>query len=295
MSKQQLDAILQMAAEAPPPENPSPAAMRAWFEAINAQTPVAQEVAFGSLRAEPWSGEWNRPANSDDSRLIVYYHGGGFLFGSSRSHRVVTSHLARFMAAPVVSVDYRLAPEHPAPTAHDDCFAAYRWAIEQGFAPSSIALAGDSAGGNMALATAVRARDEGLPMPGCVVMMSPALDLAGDGDSHTRLMNAPLLTKGLIDLFNRAYVGEGDLRSSRVTPFYSDMSGLPPILIHVGSNELLLDDSLSIAERIEQAGTRVELKVWQDMVHCWQLYGPMLEESMQSIEEIARFVMAHTG
>ncbi len=295
MSKQQLDAILQLAAEAPPPESPTPPDMRAWFEAINAQTPVAEGMEISSMNSGSWSGEWLRPSRSDGRRLMIYYHGGGFLFGSPRSHRAITTQLAQLTAAPVLSIDYRLAPEHPAPAAHDDCFDAYRWALQQGFDASNISLAGDSAGGNLALSTAIRARDEGLPLPGCVVMMSPALDLAGDGESHTRLQDAPLLTKELVDLFNRAYVVDGNLRSSLVTPFYSDMAGLPPVLIHVGSNEMLVDDSLTVAERIEQAGSPVELKVWQDMVHCWQLYGPMLEESMQSMEEIARFVMAHTG
>ncbi len=295
MSKQQLDAILQLAAEAPSPEQPTPAAMRVWFEAINAQTPVAEGVEISPVSSGCWTGEWLRPSQSDGRRLLIYYHGGGFLFGSPLSHRAVTTQLAQLSAAPVLSIDYRLAPEHPAPAAHDDCFDAYRWALEQGFDASAIALAGDSAGGNLSLSTAIRARDAGLPLPGCVVMMSPALDLAGDGESHTRLKDAPLLTKELVDLFNRAYVGEGDLRSSLVTPFYSDMSGLPPVLIHVGSNEMLVDDSVTVAERIKQAGSPVELKVWQEMVHCWQLYGPMLDESMQSMEEIARFVMAHTG
>jgi acetyl esterase/lipase len=295
MSMQQLEAILQLAEKALPPQAPSPSDLRAWFEAINAQTPLSQGVEFSSQPVEPWGGEWNRPASSIEDRLIIYYHGGGFFFGSSRSHRTVTSHLATFSSANVLSVDYRLAPEHPAPAAHDDCFAAYKWALEKGFDPSVIALAGDSAGGNMALSTALRARDEGIPMPACIVMMSPALDLAGDGDSHTRLVNAPLLTQELVDLFNQAYVGEGDLRSAQVTPFYSDMSGLPPVLIHVGSNEMLVDDSVTIAKRIEEAGSPVELKVWQEMVHCWQLYGPMLEESMQSMEQIADFIRAHTA
>jgi acetyl esterase/lipase len=243
----------------------------------------------------PWTGEWLRPRASDGKRLIIYYHGGGFLFGSPRSHRAITTQLAQMTSTTVLSIDYRLAPEHTAPTAHDDCFAAYCWALEQGFDPASIALAGDSAGGNLALSTALRARDKGVPMPGCVIMMSPALDLAGDGESHTTLVDAPLLSQELVDLFNRAYAGEGDLRSSLVTPFYSDMSGLPPVLIHTGSNEMLVDDSITVAQRIEQAGSLVELKVWQDMVHCWQLYGPMLEESMQSMVEIAQFVTAHTG
>jgi len=295
MSKAQLDAILLASAEAPAPAEPTPAELRAWFEAINAQTPTAPGAEYEPLNPGPWCGEWVRLPQSDDKRVIIYYHGGGFLFGSSRSHRTVTSHLAQASGAQVLSVDYRLAPEHPAPTAHDDCFAAYRWALQQGYAPSAVALAGDSAGGNLALSTAVRARDEGLPLPACIVMLSPALDLAGEGASHQVEEPPPLLTRELMALFNSAYVGEGDLRSPSVTPLYSDLSGLPPVLIHVGSWELLRDDSLTVAERLEGVGNRVELKVWPDMVHCWQLFGPMLDEGMQSIEEIARFTKAHTA
>jgi len=294
MSKAQLDAILQVAAEAPAPENPTPDGIRAWFEAINAETPAAPGAEFESLNPGPWRGEWVRLPGSDRKRVIVYYHGGGFLFGSSRSHRTVTTHLAQLSGVQILSVDYRLAPEHPAPTAHDDCFAAYQWVLQQGYAPSTIALAGDSAGGNLSLSTAVRAREEGLPLPGCVVMLSPALDLAGDGESHKVEEDPPLVNRELADLFNRCYVGEGDLRSSKVTPLYSDLSGLPPVLIHVGGWELLRDDSLTVAKRLQEAGNRVELKVWPDMVHCWQLYGPMLDEAMRSIEEVAGFVKTHT-
>jgi acetyl esterase/lipase len=294
MSKEQLDAILEQAAEAPPPIMPTPEGIRTWFEAINAHTPLASGVEYETLKQDSWAGEWVKPQQSDRSKVVVYYHGGGFLFGSSLSHRAVTTHIAQLTSASVLSIDYRLAPEYPAPAAHDDCFDAYRWVLEQGFESSAVTLAGDSAGGNLALSTTLRVRDEGISLPGCVVMMSPALDLAGDGASHTRLANAPLLSKELVDLFNQAYVGEGDLRSSLVTPLYSDMTGLPPILIHVGSNEMLVDDSLTVAERITQAGSSVELKVWEDMVHCWQLYGPMLEESMQSMQEIADFITAHT-
>lgn len=294
MSKAQLDAILQVAAEAPAPERPTPDGMRAWFEAINAETPAAPGAGFESLNPGPWRGEWVRLPESDRKRVIVYYHGGGFLFGSSRSHRTVTTHLARLSGVQVLSIDYRLAPEHPAPTAHDDCFAAYQWVLRQGYAPSAIALAGDSAGGNLSLSTALRARDEGLPLPGCVVMLSPALDLAGDGESHKVEEDPPLVNRDLAELFNRCYVGEGDLRSPKVTPLYSDLSGLPPVLIHVGGWELLRDDSLTVAKRLQEAGNRVELKVWSEMVHCWQLYGPMLDEAMQSIEAVAGFVETHT-
>jgi acetyl esterase/lipase len=124
MSREQHDFILQLAEKAPPPERPAPADLRGWFEAINAQTPVAEGLEISSIDMTPWTGDWLRPCASDGKRLIIYYHGGGFLFGSPRSHRAVTTQLAQMTAEPVLSIDYRLAPEHTAPTAHDDCFAA---------------------------------------------------------------------------------------------------------------------------------------------------------------------------
>jgi epsilon-lactone hydrolase len=293
MSAQQLEAILQASAAAPPPSVPDPVAWRDWFESINAQTPQAPGLDVETINSEGlWTAERLTGGNCQEGRLIIYYHGGGFVFGSSQSHRTITSHLAVLAESEVLSVDYRLAPESPAPTAHDDCFAVYRWVLEQGYDPALITLAGDSAGGNLALSTAVRARDANLPLPGCVVMMSPALDLAGDGISHTIEPEPPLLTRQLIGFFNAAYVQDGDIRSTSVTPLFSDLHSLPPVLVHVGDWELLRDDSITITERLRQAGVEAEIKVWPGMVHCWQLFAPMLEEGMQSLQEIADFIRA---
>jgi acetyl esterase/lipase len=193
----------------------------------------------------------------------------------------------------VLAADYRLAPEDPAPAAHDDAFAVYEWALAQGYAPSAIALTGDSAGGNLALSVAVRAKKEGLPQPGALVLMSPALDLAGEGNSHRSVPDAPLLTPGLMELFNAVYIGAGDRKSELVTPFYSDFAGLPPILVQVGSWEILRDDSVTVVERFKAAGVSAELKVFEGMVHSWQLFAPMLEEGMASIEEAGGFLRRH--
>ena len=295
MSKEQLDFILQISAENPPPANASPPQLREWFEAINAQTPIADGAMIETISVGPCPAELIRLPGGDESRLVIYYHGGGFLFGSPRSHRTIATHLAKASGATVLSVDYRLAPEHPAPTAHDDSLAAYRWALDAGYAPGRISLTGDSAGGNLALATAVRARDAGLALPSSIALMSPALDLAGDLGSHTTNADAPLVNRQLADLFTAVYVGPGDPRSPSVTPLNADMANLPPVLVHVGSWELLFDDSVTVVERIKAAGGSAELKVWEGMCHSWQLFAPMLEEGMASIVEAGDFVRRHAA
>src|ERR1700692_3502745 len=165
MSKQQLAAILEMSAQNPIPANATPAVMRAWVEDVASHVPVAENVQIERVNCGPCDGELILPAGGDASRLIIFYHGGGFSLGSSRTHRVIASNLARAAGSAVLVPDYRLAPENPAPAAHDDAFAVYQWALSQGYTPERVALSGDSVGGNLALATAVRAKEAGLPLP----------------------------------------------------------------------------------------------------------------------------------
>lgn len=297
MSAQQLGAILQMAAQNPPPPEASPAQLRAWFDASNSQMPLAQGLSIETLRISNAAGgsmaaELLGTPLSDPRKLVIYYHAGGFVFGSLASHRALCSHLAQFSGAQVLNVDYRLAPEHPAPAAHDDALAAYQWALANGHAASAIALAGDSAGGNLALSTAVRARNQGLPLPAAVVALSPALDLASEGESH-RSVDDPFITRELMGFFNAMYVPGGDVRSPTVRPFYSaELQGLPPVQLQVGSRERLRDDAVTMAGRLKAAGVEVECSVWDGMVHCWQLFAPVLDEAMASLEQAGRFMAA---
>lgn len=297
MSAQQLDAILQMAAQNPPPAQASPAQLRAWFDASNSQMPLAQGLAIESLRIPDAAGgsmaaELLSTPQADPRKLIIYYHAGGFVFGSLASHRALCSYLAQFSGARVLNVDYRLAPEHPAPAAHDDAFAAYQWALANGYAASAIALAGDSAGGNLALSTGVRARNQGLPLPAAIVELSPALDLASEGESH-RTVDDPFITRELMGFFNAMYVPGGDVRSPTVTPFYSaELQGLPPVQLQVGGRERLRDDAVTMAARLKAAGGEVECSLWDGMVHCWQLFAPVLDEALASLEQAGRFMAA---
>lgn len=298
MSAQQLEAILQMAARNPPPAQGSPAQLRAWFDASNSRMPAAAGLQATPLQISNGAGgtmaaELLSTPQTDPRKLIIYYHAGGFVFGSLASHRTLCSYLAQFSGAQVLNVDYRLAPEHPAPAAHDDAFAAYQWALAKGYAASAIALAGDSAGGNLALSTAVRARKQGLVLPAAVVALSPALDLASEGESH-RTVDDPFITRELMGFFNAMYVPGGDVHSPTVTPFYNaDLHGLPPVQLQVGGWERLRDDAVTMAERLKAAGVEAECTVWDGMVHCWQLFAPVLDEAMASLEQAGRFMAAH--
>jgi epsilon-lactone hydrolase len=290
MSKQQLAEILAISAQNPPPINAAPQTMRAWAEGLTSHTPLAKNVEVKSVKVGALEADLVVPANNDPTRLIIYYHGGGFFLFSRSVYRVTTTNLARAAGCAVLVPDYRLAPEHPAPAAHDDALAVYRWALDQGFAPAMIALSGDSAGGNLALATVVRARDAGLPLPGSLVLFSPWLDFAEDGASYRSITNDPILPKPVLEGFKQAYLGDGDRKSPAVTPFYADFAGLPATLVHVGTWERVHDDAVTVVERLRAAGVAAELKIFDGMCHGWQLYAPMLDEGMASIEESARFI-----
>jgi monoterpene epsilon-lactone hydrolase len=293
MSTQQLATILQFSAQNPPPQNATPPTMRAWAEGVTSHTPLAKNVTISRSSFGPYEGDLILPDGGDASRLIIYYHGGGFFLFSAHTYRVTTTNLARAAGIAVFAPDYRLAPENPAPAAHDDAFGVYQWALKQGYSADKIALSGDSAGGNLALATVLHARDAGLPPPKTLVLFSPWLDFAEDGTSYRTMADDPILPPQVLDGFKLAYLGDGDRRSSMVTPFYADFGGLPPTLVHVGSWERLRDDSITLVERMRAAGVSVELKIFDGMCHGWQLFAPVLAEGMQSVEESAAFIRAH--
>jgi monoterpene epsilon-lactone hydrolase len=292
MSKQQLAHILQISAQNPPPANATPPAMRAWAEGITSHTPLAEHVTISRSSLGPYQGDLILPENGDASRLIIYYHGGGFFLFSAQTYRVTTTNLARASGIAVFAPDYRLAPEHPAPAAHDDAFGVYQSALHQGYAADKITLSGDSAGGNLALAAVIRARDAGLPLPAALALFSPWLDFTEQGATYRTIADDPILPPAVLDRFKLAYLRDGDGISSDVTPFYADFHGLPPTLVHVGSWERLRDDSIALVARMKAAGVGAELRIFDGMCHGWQLFAPMLDEGMESIEQAARFINA---
>ena len=216
------------------------------------------------------------------------------MFGSPRLYRHFTWRMADAARARVLIIDYRLAPEHPFPAALDDAVTAWRWLLDNGGSPSSMAIAGDSAGGGLALATMMKLPGEGLPLPAAAAVMSPWTDLALTGPSlHINAAADPMLVAADVLRFAVGYLGGADARNPYASPLYGDPRGLPPTLIQAGGDEILRDDAVRMAEKMRSVGCDVELQVWPQMPHTWQLLAPVLPEAREAIDEVARFFARH--
>ena len=244
-----------------------------------------QSVNAGGVSAEMIS--WRE---YDEGRIVLYLHGGAYVIGSPRTHRDLILRIARRCRARVLTIDYRLAPENPHPAALEDALAAYRWLIETGSDPKRIVIMGDSAGGGLTLALIMALRDSGDPMPACAVCLSPWTDLTVSGESmKTHRRKDPLLDPEYIQYYARLYASENDAAKPYVSPLFGDFRALPPLLIHVGGAEVLLDDSLRVAEKASSAGVLVELKVWPGMIHVFQALAAVLPDSRRALREIGEF------
>ncbi|MCZ0736311.1 alpha/beta hydrolase [Phreatobacter sp. AB_2022a] len=265
------------------------AEMRADYEAMLAAPAVeaGRPFAIGAMPAE-----WIIAEGADPGRAILFLHGGGYQIGSVRSHRDLMRRLSRAAGAAVLGIDYRLAPENRFPAAVDDGLAAYRWLLEQGFATGSIALAGDSAGGGLAVAVLLKACAEGLALPAAAALFSPWTDMEASGATYeTRAAVDTLTQRDKILLMARAYLGRGgDPRDPLASPIHADLSGLPPMLIHVGDHETILDDSRVFADRARAAGVAVELTIWDRMIHQFQVFAGDIPEAQASIEAAGAFL-----
>jgi acetyl esterase/lipase len=235
-------------------------------------------------------GEWISVSNPEPG-VVFYVHGGGFVACSSRTHRPITAALARLTKRRVLSVDYRLAPENRYPAAMDDVMSAYDWLRQQGVDPRSIALAGDSAGGNLVLSLVIRLRHRGAQLPACAVTFSPWTDLTGGtGSGTSNDGRCAMFRPENFGQFARAYLGRDADKSGDASPMFADVTGLPPVLFHVGATELLLDDSRIMHERVRAAGGETELEVFEDVPHGWQMLTPFLPEARESLEQASAFI-----
>jgi acetyl esterase/lipase len=236
------------------------------------------------------SGEWVEGTGSAAKSILLYFHGGGYFGCSAASHRPISVGFA-LQGFRVFSADYRLAPENPFPAAVDDAVAAYRGLLAEGNAAQSIAVVGDSAGGGLAIALLLALREARIPLPAGAAVFSPWTDLAATGESiRTNAARCAMFHGPDIGLSARYYLGDADPRNPLASPLYADFTGLPPLLVHVGADEVLRDDSTRLAERARAAGVRVELKVWPVVPHAWQLAPQKIPEARQSLRESAAFL-----
>jgi acetyl esterase/lipase len=265
------------------------------FEDFSAQFLVSKDAKSTPVNAGGVAAEWVSAPGAADDRVILYLHGGGYVLGSVNTHREMIIRLSKAASARVLALNYRLAPENPFPAAVEDATAAYRWLLSQNVKPNRVVVAGDSAGGGLTVATLVSIRDAKLPVPAAGVCLSPWVDMEGIGASmSTKAKVDPMVQKeGLLGMA-ALYLNGKDPRSPLAAPLYADLKGLPPLLIHVGETETLLDDSTRIAERAKAAGVKVSLEVWPEMVHVWHLFAPVLPEGQRAIEGIGKFVREYT-
>lgn len=240
-------------------------------------------------------GLWLRHRDGDDRRVILYLHGGGYTLGSPDTHKGLASHLAASTRSSVLVPDYRLAPEHPYPAALEDAVAAYRALLDR-HKPGDIAICGDSAGGGLALCTAIALRDAGLPLPSALLLISPWTDMTLSGETITsRAEIDPMLTLGWLQRAAEAYRGGLPLSDPRLSPLYAVLDGLPPMLIQVGSDEMLLSDSQRLQERARAVGVEVDLQIEDGLWHDFQVHAGVLKASDAAIQRIADFLRARTG
>jgi acetyl esterase/lipase len=231
-----------------------------------------------------------------EGALVIHAHGGGFVMGSSKTHHALGIRLAQAAKARLLLVDYRLAPEHPYPAARDDFLAAYETALEQGIPAGKIVISGDSAGAHVALSALLEARARGRATPAGLMLISPWLDLAQRGESmRTRARVDPLILEQDLHDCAHMYLGAVTPLDSRVDLLTADLRGLPPLLVQVGDDEILLSDALRIGERIRAAGGRVEVDVWPKLWHVFHQSAPELPEANEAIERLATFVAARAG
>jgi acetyl esterase/lipase len=292
MASKELEIVIQMLGEGPLGTGVDLdfQQMRAGLEAVSANTPLPDGTRCDPVEANGVPCEWISASGARLDRAILYLHGGGYVIGSINTHRGTVARLSAACSARALAVDYRLAPEHPFPAAVDDATAAYRWLLDSGLEPSRIVVAGDSAGGGLTVATLISLRDAGVALPAAGVCISPWVDLEGIGASMTTKADLdPMVQRDGLLRMAQAYLGEAAPRTPLAAPLYADLAGLPPLLIQVGTAECLLDDANRLAENAKAAGVDTQIERWDEMIHVWHAFAPLLPEANQAIDRIGEY------
>lgn len=293
MSAQELESLVAMLRSGGPDLAAPPPQARENFEAMFAGIPIPGDVAFETATLGGVPARWSTTPGALPGRVLLYLHGGAYVIGSTLGYRALSSALSRAARARGVALDYRLAPESPFPAAVDDAVAGYRALLNQDISPGSIAIAGDSAGGGLTVAMLMAARDSGLPMPAAAVAISPWADLACAGTSYaTKAAQDPALKREGLLAMAELYLNGASPQSVLASPVYGDLAGLPPLLIQVGSAEVLVDDAVRLAARAAEDDVAVQLDVWPNMPHVWHAFAAQLSEGRDAIAAAGAFLEA---
>lgn len=253
------------------------------------------DAALESVDAGGVPGLWVTAASARSDRVLLYFHGGGFQVGSTRSHAELMASISQAAGCRVLGIDYRLAPENCFPAPLDDAQTAFRWLRSQGFGASHIALGGDSAGGGLALSTLLALRNAGESLPACAVLLSAWTDLTASGEAYeSRAASDPIHQRPMILAMARNYLGAtADATDPLASPLFADLTGLPPLLLQVGDRETVLSDSTAFADKARAAGVKVELEVWEEMIHVFQQFPAELVQAREAIAVIGTFLRRH--
>jgi epsilon-lactone hydrolase len=263
---------------------------------FNAPNPISQFFARGvhyeALQGTDLRGEWVIPdAKYDESRVLLYLHGGGYVSCNAHTHRPITASLARQAGQRVLTVDYRLAPEFPFPTAVDDAARAYAWLLATGIKPENIAIAGDSAGGGLVLATMLRLKANQQPLPARAACLCPWVDMTGSG-SYRNVENCAMFRPEDSRAFSALYLNGAPPDSPEASPIFGDLTGFPPLLIHISTTELLFDEALRLHEKASKSGVQSMLRAYPGVPHDWHLFLGMIPEAEIALTEVAAFIKA---
>jgi monoterpene epsilon-lactone hydrolase len=290
LSTHEIDAIRALLASKPRPVGW--AARRQRIDEVGATWPVADDVRIEPESFDGVKAEWSLAPGSDASKVLLYFHGGGYCSGSLLSHRRLVTEAGRAARMRTLAVDYRLAPEHPFPAAHEDAMAAWRFLRAQGIAAANVAVGGDSAGGNLAITLINSLRATGIEQPACAWLVSPWTDLTMSGASlASKDAVDPIIHKPYLEELAAAYVRTSlDRRDPRISPLFAELRGLPPTLIQVGSSETLLDDAVRFAAAAGAADVQVTLEIWPHMFHAWPMWNAKLAAGRAALTQAGGFM-----
>lgn len=295
MGQQEIDAIRSLLGSKPRPVGWAERRQR--IEEVGAAWPVADDVTREAADCNGVNGEWSSVPGSDATRVLLYFHGGGYCSGSIKSHRRLVTEAGRAGRMRTLAIDYRLAPEHPYPAAHQDAMTAWHFLRSQGIAAHCIAVGGDSAGGNLAIALIDRLRAAGEALPACAWLVSPWTDLTMSGDTLASKDDVdPLIHKPYLEELAKAYAPAPlDRKNPLISPLYADLKGFPPVLVQVGSAETLLADATRFAARAGEADVATTLEIWPNMIHAWPMWNAKLEDGRRALKSAGEFMHRHTA